>query len=134
MTKKTQPTDDVSFRAYLNALCHNTVFEHARETILPDIIIEIMLRYENLYQDYIFLLAELGIDIDSENKASLKETLESELNNIDENDMKEIMLQLFSKKLVIDMILECTDQYAREDIIYNQNYWNEGVDLKLNLN
>ena len=46
MTRKTQPTDDVSFRAYLNALCHNTVFEHARETILPDIIIEIMLRYE----------------------------------------------------------------------------------------
>jgi hypothetical protein len=134
MTKKTQPTDDASFRDYLNSLCHNTLFEHARETILPDIIIEIMLRYKNLYQDYISMLADLGIDIDSENKAALKETLETELNNIDENDMKEIMLQLFSKKLVIDMIFECTDQYAREDIIYNQNYWNEGVDLKLNLN
>jgi len=35
------------------------------------------------------------------------------------------MTHLFSKKLVVDMLLECTDEYAREDIIYNQNFWHE---------
>ena len=132
MTKKTQPTDDVSFRDYLNSICLNSLFEHARATMLYEIIIEIMLRYDYLYDDCItFLDKELNFD---KNK-SLKENLEDALNELDEEYIKDIMTHLFSKKLVVDMLLECTDEYAREDIIYNQNYWHEnkvcGIDHSL---
>lgn len=121
MTKK-QKTDDQSFRAYLNSICLNSLFEHARATMLSDIIIEIMLRYEYLYDDCIKFI-EKGVNND-ENK-SFKENLEDSLFELDEEYVKEIMTHLFSKKLVVDMLLECTDEYAREDIIYNQNFWRE---------
>lgn len=122
MTKKTQPTDDVSFRNYLNSICLNSLFEHARATMLYEIIIEILLRYDYLYDDCITFLDK---DISFDKNKSLKENLEDALNELDEEYIKDIMTHLFSKKLVVDMLLECTDQYAREDIIYNQNYWHE---------
>jgi hypothetical protein len=122
MTKKTQPTDDVSFRDYLNSICLNSLFEHARATMLYEIIIEIMLRYDYLYDDCITFLDK---DISFDKNKSLKENLEDALNELDEEYIKDIMTHLFSKKLVVDMLLECTDEYAREDIIYNQNYWHE---------
>ena len=122
MTKKTQPTDDVSFRNYLNSICLNSLFEHARATMLYEIIIEILLRYDYLYDDCITFLDK---DISFDKNKSLKENLEDALNELDEEYIKDIMTHLFSKKIVVDMLLECTDQYAREDIIYNQNYWHE---------
>jgi hypothetical protein len=132
MTKKTQPTDDVSFRDYLNSICLNSLFEHARATMLYEIIIEIMLRYDYLYDDCITFLDK---DVSFDKNKSLKENLEDALNELDEEYIKDIMTHLFSKKLVVDMLLECTDKYSREDIIYNQNYWHEnkvcGIDHSL---
>lgn len=122
MTVKIQSTDDVSFRDYLNSICLNSLFEHARATMLYEIIIEIILRYEYLYDDCITFLDK---DMSFDKNKSLKENLEDALNELDEEYIKDIMTHLFSKKLVVDMLLECTDEYAREDIIYNQNYWHE---------
>ena len=87
-----------------------------------EIIIEIMLRYDYLYDDCISFLDK---DISFDKNKPLKENLEEALTQLDEEYIKEIMTHLFSKKLVVDMLLECTDKYAREDIIYNQNYWHE---------
>jgi len=132
MTVKTQLTDDVSFRDYLNSICLNSLFEHARATMLYEIIIEIMLRYDYLYNDCITFLDK---DMTFDKNKSLRENLEDALNELDEECIKDIMTHLFSKKLVVDMLLECTDEYAREDIIYNQNYWLEnkvcGIDHSL---
>ena len=122
MKKQTQKTDDASFRNYLNSICLNSLFEHARATMPYEIIIEIMLRYDYLYEDCISFLDK---DISFDKNKSLKENLEEALNQLDEEYIKEIMTHLFSKKLVVEMLLECTDKYAREDIIYNQNYWHE---------
>lgn len=121
MTKK-QKTDDKSFRDYLNSICLNSLFEHARATMLYEIIIEILLRYDYLYDDCMTFLDK---DMIFDKNKSLKENLEDALNELDEEYIKDIMTHLFSKKLVVDMLLECTDEYAREDIIYNQNYWHE---------
>lgn len=122
MKKQTQKTDDASFRTYLNSICLNSLFEHARATLPYEIIIEIMLRYDYLYEDCISFLDK---DISFDKNKPLKENLEEALTLLDEEYIKEIMTHLFSKKLVVDMLLECTDKYAREDIIYNQNYWHE---------
>ena len=122
MKKQTQKTDDASFRTYLNSICLNSLFEHARATMPYEIIIEIMLRYDYLYDDSISFLDK---DISFDKNKPLKENLEEALNLLDEEYIKEIMTHLFSKKLVVEMLLECTDKYSREDIIYNQNYWHE---------
>lgn len=122
MKKQIQKTDDASFRTYLNSICLNSLFEHARATMPYEIIIEIMLRYDYLYEDCISFLDK---DISFDKNKSLKENLEEALNQLDEEYIKEIMTHLFSKKLVVDMLLKYTDKYAREDLIYNQNFWYE---------
>jgi hypothetical protein len=54
-----------------------------------------------------------------------KELLEKSLERIPEEELVDLMCELFSKRLMINTIIECTDKYAREDIIYNQNFWRE---------
>ncbi len=44
-------TDDKSFRTYLNAISACSLFEHASASMLPDIVIEIILKHEYMYSD-----------------------------------------------------------------------------------
>ena len=121
MKNNNTKTDDQSFRAYLNSICHNSLFEHASATMLPDLMVEIILRYEHIYADCFFFL---GKEIDAYND-DLKELLETELYAVKEEKIIDLMNHIFSRKQMTDILLECTDEYAREDIIYNQNYWIE---------
>lgn len=114
-------TDDQSFRKFLNSICHNSLFEHASATMLPDLVIEIILRYEHLYADCFFFLGK-KIYVP---KDDLKELLEAELNAVKEETIINLMNHVFSRKQMTDILLECTDESAREDIIYNQKYWIE---------
>ena len=114
-------TDDQSFRTFLNSICHNSLFEHASATMLYDIIIEILLRHEYLYTDCFFCL---GKEM-PKNHENIKDALEAELFKAGEEEVIKLMNQVFSKKMLIDTFLECTDEEAREGIIYNQNYWIE---------
>jgi hypothetical protein len=129
MTKK-QITDDNSFRDYLNAICLNSLFEHARGLMFPDLIIQIILKHEYMYAD---CFKSDSIDKSIAAKDYNKELLETSLESIPEEELVELMCELFSKRLMINTIIECTDKYAREDIIYNQNFWREnricGIDL-----
>ena len=121
MQNKNIKTDDQSFRKYLNSICHNSLFEHASATMLPDLVIEIILRYDHLYKDCFFCL---GKEVDA-NRDDLKDLLERELYAVKEEKIIDLMNHIFSRKQMTDILLECTDEYAREDIIYNQNYWIE---------
>ena len=121
MTKK-QKTDDKSFRAYLNAICLNSLFEHARGLMFPDLIIQIILKHEYMYED---CFKSDSMDKSLQPKDYNKELLETSLERIPEEELVDLMCELFSKRLMINTIIECTDKYAREDIIYNQNFWRE---------
>ena len=122
MTKETQQTDDATFRDYLNSICLNSLFEHARGLMFPDLIIQIILKHEYMYED---CFKSDSMDKSLQPKDYNKELLEKSLERIPEEELVDLMCELFSKRLMINTIIECTDEYAREDIIYNQNYWHE---------
>ena len=122
MKKQTQKTDDASFRTYLNSICLNSLFEHARGLMFPDLIIQIILKHEYMYAD---CFKSDSIDKSIQPKDYKKELLENSLESIPEEELVELMCELFSKRLMINTIIESTDKYAREDIIYNQNFWHE---------
>ena len=63
-----------------------------------------------------------------------KKMLAEELNLSEDDEIMNYMSLLFSKRLMINTIIECTDEYAREDIIYNQNFWRENRVCGINLN
>lgn len=124
-------TDDKSFRTYLNAISACSLFEHASASMLPDIVIEIILKHEYMYSDCFDLLL-LGRKINS--KHDKKKFLQAELEIAEEDLIIELMCQLFSKKLMIDTLIEYSDTYAREDIIFNQDCWDGNFISKIDLN
>jgi mannitol/fructose-specific phosphotransferase system IIA component (Ntr-type) len=64
----------------------------------------------------------------------VKPFLAKELNVANEETIIELMVQVFSKKLIIDTLLEYTDEDARIDIIENQNSWNKQIIFDINYN
>ena len=124
-------TDDKSFRTYLNAISACSLFEHASASMLPDIVIEIILKHEYMYSDCFDSLL-LGRKINS--KHDKKKFLQAELEIAEEDLIIELMGQLFSKKLMIDTLIEYSDTYAREDIIFNQDCWDGNFISKIDLN
>jgi hypothetical protein len=51
MKKVKMKTDDMSFALYLAKLDYNTIFEHARENILSDCMVDVIMNKEHLFND-----------------------------------------------------------------------------------
>ena len=112
-------TDDISLKKFLNTLCHNCLTEHVSAVFLPESIAEIILNNVNLHNE--------SIDFLSENSTLETKKLTSLLEEASDEKIIALMNYLFSKKLLIDSLLEYTDEYAREEIIENQLNWNCNV-------
>lgn len=131
MTKQLQTTDDASFRIYLNKLSHCSLFEHAKAIMFPDLLVEIMLTHAYMHDDCVSLMnSDNNADAPKLNQAAFETLLRSK----SEEAIRELMCQLFSKHLIISTLLKYTDDYAREDIIYNQDLWNQGINAIDHLN
>ena len=109
-------TDDHSFKQFLNTLCHNCLTEHVAVNFLPETIAEIIVDTPHLHQECIDYLIE--------NKTREGVKLSSLLEEKYDEEIIELMKFLFSKKLLIEILIQYTDEYAREDIIENQLNWN----------
>jgi hypothetical protein len=124
MTQKTKQTDGGPFREYLYTLCMNCLIEHAQAILFYEVIIEVILKNEYMHKDCLFKLTKVKSDLKDK---ALKYELTSELNKAEEELIIELIGEVFSKNLIIDTLIEYTDEGAREDLIYNQNEWNKSV-------
>ena len=131
MTQKTKQTEDRPFREYLHALCMNCLIEHAQAILFYEVIIEVILKNEYLHKDCLYKLTKVKSDLKDK---ALKYELTSELNKAEEETIIELIGEVFSKKLIIDTLIEYTDEGAREDLIYNQNEWNKINTCDINYN
>jgi len=131
MTKTTKITDDSSFREYLHSICMNCLIEHAKAILFYEVINEVILENEYLHKDCLFKLTHTKSDLVGK---PLKFELTSELNKAEEETIIELIGEVFSKKLIIDTLIEYTDEGAREDLIYNQNEWNKINTCNINYN
>lgn len=124
-------TDDHSFEKYLNSLNICSLIEHLRENILDEIIAYVILENEHLHDDSLAKLLNKKIKL---SQKMVKPLLKNELEEASEEEIIELMIELFSKKLMIDTLLEYTDEDARKDIIENQNLWNQPNTSQINYN
>jgi hypothetical protein len=124
-------TDDLSFEKYLNSLDHCSLIEHARENLLDEIIAYVILENDYLHKDCLAFLIKQKLKLPNK---MVKPFLAKELNVANEETIIELMVQVFSKKLIIDTLLEYTDEDARIDIIENQNSWNKQIIFDINYN
>ena len=124
-------TDDQSFKQFLNSLCHDCILEHARENLLPEVIAHVILENQHLHKDSFEIITNSEINA----PAFLIEDLLMPLLEKQEDDtIIELMIELFSKKLIVNTLLEYSDEYARLDIIDNQNSWNQPNTQSINYN
>jgi len=124
-------TDDQSFKKFLNSLCHDCLIEHARENLLPEIITQVILENQHLHKDSLETITHSEI----EGPAFLmKNLLKPLLIKAEDETIVELMIELFSKKLIITTLLDYSDEYARLDIIDNQNSWNKPNTQSINYN
>jgi hypothetical protein len=131
MTLKQNLTDDASFRIYLNQISRCSLFEHGKANLVSDLLVQIILRYDHLCADCREVLqSNYQVEAPSSDKAAL----EALLLNLPEETLTDLMCQTFSKQLLINTLLECSDSYAREDMIYNQEFWDKGLNHKDYLN
>lgn len=131
MTSKQNLADDATFRIYLNQISCCSLFEHGKANLVSDLLVQIILRYEYLCADCREVLqSNYQVEAPSSDKADL----EALLLNLPEETLTELMCQTFSKQLLINTLLECSDSDAREDIIYNQEFWDQGLNHKDFLN
>lgn len=131
MKNTTIKTDNLSFENYLSALDICSLIEHMRENILGEIIAYVILENEHLHNDSLTKLLNKKIKLPQK---MVKPFLKSELEEASEEEIIELMIELFSKKLMIDTLLEYTDEDVRKDIIDNQNAWNKQKILDINYN
>jgi len=124
-------TDNLSFENYLNALDICSIIEHLRENILYEIIAYVILENEHLHDDSLAKLLNKKIKLPQK---MVKPLLKNELEVASEEEIIEMMIDLFSKKLMIDTLLEYTVEDARKDIIDNMNSWNKPNTQSINYN
>ena len=94
------------------------MIEHVKENILPEVMVDIILENENLQNDCIAILFKDDINLSSKLRYSL---LVKELSASDDDVIISYMSLLFSKKTIINMLIEYTDESTRLDIIDNEN-------------
>jgi len=124
-------TDDQSFKKFLNALSHDCIVQHARENLFSARIAQVIIENQYLQKDSFEMLTN------SEIKAPaflIKEFLKPLLEKQDDATMTELMVALFSKKLMVDTLLKYADEYARLAIIEHQHSWNQPNTSRINYN
>ena len=123
-------TDDISFGLFLSTMDTNALVEIVRENLTSEVVVKVILENDDLQNDCITILFNDEMNLPP---AFKKKMLAEELNLSEDDEIMNYMSLLFSKRLMINTIIECTDKYAREDIIYNQNFWRGnrvcGIDL-----
>ena len=131
MKKEKIKTDDASFGYYLSKLDHNSLFSHASENMLPDAIIDVIMTYEHMQIDLVKIMFKDDITLPEKLRTTM---LREELELKEEKYILLFMDLLFSKKEIIDMLLEYSDEDARLSIIENQNEWDKPCDQSINYN
>ncbi len=124
-------TDDQSFKKFLNALSHDRIVEHARKNLLPARITHVIMENQYLQKDSFEILTN------SEIKAPaffIEELLKPLLEKQEDAAITELMIALFSKKLMVDTLLKYADEYARLAIIEHQNASNQPNTSRINYN
>ena len=107
------------------------MIEHARENLLPEVITHVILENQHLHKDSLETITHSEI----EGPAFLmKDLLKPLLVKAEDETIVELMIELFSKKLIVNTLLEYTDEDARKDIIDNQNAWNQQIIRDINYN
>jgi len=124
-------TDDLSFTKFLNALCHNCLMEHARENLLPEVIVNVILGNQQLHKDSFEIITNSEINAPA---FLIEDLLKPLLEKAEDNAIIELMIDLFSKKLIVKTLIEYSNDYARLDMIENQNSWNEPNTQSFNYN
>ena len=124
-------TDDISFSLFLSTMDTNALTEIVRENLNSEVVVKVILENDDLQNDCITILFNDEMNLPP---AFKKKMLAEELNLSEDDEIMNYMSLLFSKRLMINTIIECTDEYAREDIIYNQNFWRENRVCGINLN
>lgn len=122
MKQAIQATDDRSFRSYLNKINLEDLKRHAEETILSDAMIEFILNHKHLQDScYKILLKQSKQALNS----NLQKSLETALESLNEYELKKMIGQILPKTMIIDLLLEYTDEDARIDIMDSQNDWDK---------
>jgi hypothetical protein len=124
-------TDDQSFKKFLNSLCHEFILEHARENLLPEVIAHVILENQHLQKDSFEIITNSEINTPA---FLIEDLLKPLLKKQEDDAIIELMIELFSKKLIVNTLLEYTDEYARLEIIENQNSWNQPNTTQINYN
>ena len=124
-------TDDISFGLFLSTMDTNALIDIVRENLNSEVVVKVILENDDLQNDCITILFNDEMNLPP---AFKKKMLAEELNLSEDDEIMNYMSLLFSKRLMINTIIECTDKYAREDIIYNQNFWRENRVCGINLN
>ena len=124
-------TDDQSFKEFLNALCHDCIIEHARENLLPKVITNVILENQRLHKDSFEIITNSEISAPA---FLIEDLLKQLLEKTEDDAIIELMIELFSKKLIIKTLLEYSDEYARLEMIENQNTWNKPNTQSFNYN
>ena len=105
--------------------------EHARENLLPARITHVIMENQYLQKDSFEILTN------SEIKAPaffIEELLKPLLEKQEGAAITELMVALFSKKLMVDTLLKYADEYARLAIIEHQHSWNQPNTSRINYN
>jgi len=124
-------TDDLSFTKFLNALCYDCLLEHVRENLLPEVIANVILENQHLHKDSFEIITNSEINAPA---FLIEDLLKPLLEKAEDDAIIELMIELFSKKLIVKTLLEYSDEYARLDMIENQNSWNEPNTQSFNYN
>jgi hypothetical protein len=99
--------------------------------LLPEIIAHVILENQHLHKD--------GFEISTNSEINapaflIEDLLKPLLEKQEDDAIIELMIELFSKKLIANTLLEYSDEYARLDIIENQNSWNQPNTQSINYN
>ena len=124
-------TDDQSFKKFLNSLCHEFILEHARENLLPKVITHVILENQHLQKDSFEIITNSEINTPV---FLIEDLLKPLLEKQEDDAVIELMIEVFSKKLIVNTLLEYTDEYTRLEIIENQNSWNQPNTTQINYN
>ena len=118
--KENIKTDDLSFGLYLSKIDFNSLLEHARENILPDVIVDVILEHEHLQNDCLQIIFKQKISLPEKLRMKM---LKEELLAYEEEQLRFYMGLLFSKKNIINMLIEYLDEDGRRDLIDTHEEW-----------
>lgn len=124
-------TDDISFGLFLSTMDTNALTEIVRENLTSDVVVKVILENDDLQNDCITILFNDDMNLPP---AFKKKMLAEELNLSEDDEIMNYMSLLFSKKLIINTILEYSDEGARLDIIETLNSWNPPPPMTINYN